>query len=345
MNALILSGFCAAAAFLPVSGSACCALGRFGEPVVNADQTVMIVWDPITKTEHFIRKASFKAEGGDFGFLVPTPGLPQLSESGNAAFPLLAQITRPRLKSGGGGFGCSAPSLTEYRSLKPAVTLVERKEVAGFDAAVLSANSAGALTGWLKTHGYHFSPEIEAWAAPYIRDGWMLTALRVAKRNDSRQTHEVNAAALRISFQTERPLFPYREPDSRAAAKLLNTYSRKLCFYFISNARYEGKLDNATGWSGKPVWSGPIPSLQRSSLLGLLKLPPSTGPADWWLTEFEDNWPYEIAPGDLYFAPARKQEPLIRWVEKSPRSTTDISLPVSVVIAAVALRRKSRHSG
>jgi hypothetical protein len=86
---------------------ACCALGRLGEPVVNADQTVLIIWDPQTKTEHFIRKASFKAEGDDFGFLVPTPSRPQLSESGNEAFPHLANITRPPVKPHA-SFGCSA---------------------------------------------------------------------------------------------------------------------------------------------------------------------------------------------------------------------------------------------
>ena len=340
MNTFIRWFICICAAFPPISGRACCALGRLGEPVVNADQTVLIIWDPTTKTEHFIRKASFKAEGGDFGFLVPTPTRPQLSESGNAAFPLLAQITRPRLKSGGGGFGCSASSSAEYRNLMPAVTVVERKEVAGFDAAVLTANSASALTDWLKAHGYDFSPEIAAWAAPYIRDGWMLTALRVTKRKDTGKTHDVDASALRISFHTERPLFPYREPESRAAARSLGTDSRLLRLYFVSSGRYDGKLDNATGWSGKPVWSAPVESAQRNKLLDLLKLPLTTGPVDWWLTEFEDKWPYSVAPGDLYFSPSLKQAPLVRWADNSWQPTTDISLPVGLLIGSVVLLRK-----
>src|SRR4051794_11845205 len=41
---------------------ACCPAPPSGRPVVNADQTVVIVWDAATKTEHFIRRASFKAE-------------------------------------------------------------------------------------------------------------------------------------------------------------------------------------------------------------------------------------------------------------------------------------------
>jgi hypothetical protein len=28
----------------------------------------------------------------------------------------------------------------------------------------------------------------------------------------------------------------------------------------------------------------------------------TTGPAEWWLTEFEDNWPYQPAQADVYFS-------------------------------------------
>lgn len=319
---------------------ACCALGRLGEPVVNADQTVLLIWDPKTKTEHFIRKASFKAEGGDFGFLVPTPSRPQLSESGNEVFPHLADITRPRVKPSV-SFGCSAVSVG-YDAPKSAVTVIERKEVAGFDAVVLSANSTSALTGWLKTNGFHFSPEVEAWATPYVRDGWMLTALRVARRDKSQGKSTVRADALRITFQTERPVFPYREPDSREAAKKVGASSRLLRLYFISDARYEGKLDGTHSWSGKAVWSNPLPPLEKETLLKLLKLPPTSGPERWWLTEFEDRWPYGIAAGDLYFAPAQSQKPVLRWSDA--RATTDVSLGVCFAVAGLALLRKKRDA-
>lgn len=332
MNALVFARLCAIAVLLPASGFACCAIGRVGEPVVNADQTVLIVWDPVTKTEHFIRKASFKAAGGDFGFLVPTPTRPELSESGNLAFPLLAQITKPRVKSGG-GFGCSAVSDAEYGTIRSAVTVVERKEVAGFDAAVLSASSAGALTSWLKANGYDFSPAIEAWASPYIRDGWLLTALRVVKRKDSRKSDDVDAAALRITFQTERPLFPYREPESRSAAHSLGTDARLLRLYFVSNARYEGKLAPDNAWSGQAVWSGPVEPAHRNRVLELLQLPFTAGPANWWLTEFEDHWPYRTAPGDLYFTRARTQETIARWATNVRPAAIDVSLPLGLLSA------------
>jgi len=308
-------------------------------PVVNADQTVLLIWDPTTKTEHFIRRASFKAEGDDFGFLVPSPSRPQLSESGGEAFPYLGNITRPQFKPEL-SFACSAAT-TRSAAVGNAVTVLERKEVAGFDAAVLSATSAGALTGWLKTNGYYFSPEVEAWAAPYIRDGWMFTALRVAKRPKAQGDITVKADALRITFRTDRPLFPYREPDSRAAAKKIGAPPRLLRLYFISDQRYAGALDGAHAWSGKPVWSDRLPQSEKETLLRLLKLPPSSGPATWWLTEFEDRWPYGIAPGDLYFTPAHTQKPLLRWAV-TRTAPADISLAAGLTLAGLVILRKRR---
>ena len=75
---------------------ACCPAPPSGKPVVNADQTVIIIWDAASKTEHFIRQASFKSEADDFGFLVPTPSEPELMESGNEGFPYLAKLNYPK---------------------------------------------------------------------------------------------------------------------------------------------------------------------------------------------------------------------------------------------------------
>jgi hypothetical protein len=88
---------------------ACCPVPPAGKPVVNADQTVIIIWDAATKTEHFIRRASFQSEANDFGFLVPTPSRPELQESGNEALPFLQKLTEPetqKLPRPRGGTGC-----------------------------------------------------------------------------------------------------------------------------------------------------------------------------------------------------------------------------------------------
>jgi hypothetical protein len=168
----------------------------------------------------------------------------------------------------------------------------------------------------------------------------MLTALRVAKRTDSKADVNVNAAALRITFHTERPLFPYREPDSRKAATKVGAGSRLLRLYFISNERYDGALEGGDTWTGKAVWSNELAPQQMSNLTGILKLPTTTNTKNWWLTEFEDRWPYGVASGDLYFAPARVQKPLSRDSVSVHPAGIDISLPLCLTLAVVVLARR-----
>jgi hypothetical protein len=193
-----------------------------------------------------------------------------------------------------------------------AVRVLEEKRVAGFDATVLESDSAADLTAWLKDHGYAFSPEVEAWAEPYVERGWKITALKIAKQESETKGDAVDAAALRISFQTEQPLFPYREPDSRAAAESLGAKERLLRIYFLADARFQGTLAPDAAWTGKAAWAGKLGAEDRAAALKLLKLPESTGPAGWFLTEFEDDWPYRVAPADLTFARDETQNELSR---------------------------------
>src|SRR5882762_5467895 len=76
---------------------ACCGVARSGKPIMNADQTVIILWDAAQQKQHFIRKASFATEEQDFGFIIPSPSEPELSESGNEAFDTLKKLTEPEV--------------------------------------------------------------------------------------------------------------------------------------------------------------------------------------------------------------------------------------------------------
>ena len=116
---------------------------------------------------------------------MPTPSQPDLSESGNEAFPFLQKLTEPEKQkmarpSGGLSCGCGGAAPGLQGDVK-SVRVLEEKLVAGFKAVVLEADSAGALVGWLKENGYAFSPEVEAWAKPYVEAGWKITATSPAK--------------------------------------------------------------------------------------------------------------------------------------------------------------------
>ncbi len=332
---LLLSGLCLAKTAL-----GCCAVSAAGVPAVNADQTVILIWDHERQTEHFIRQASFRSDGDSVGFIVPTPSRPQLEESGNKAFPYLEQITAPREPMRFElPIGCSAPTDRAYAA---SVRVIEEKTVAGYHAVVLSADSGSALVSWLRDHGYAYTPEVAAWAQPYLEKRWYMTAMKIAQDGDKRASAALAASALRITFQTDRPLFPYREPDSRRDAALLKAPDRLLRIYFVAESRYEGQFPNSQPWGATTRWSQPLTSDQRSKLLQYLDLPESTGPAKAWLTKFEDNWPYGQAPGDVYFTKSANQQRL----SNNLKATFDPTLILALGLILIRpLLRKKGHRG
>lgn len=279
---------------------ACCAVSRSGASVVNADQTVLMIWNPETKLQHFIRQASFKSDANDVGFLVPSPGKPELAESSNKAFETLAKITTPpppKSFSDRRANSLSAPAAE--------VRVIEQKRVAGYDATVLQADSAEALVEWLKKNDYSYSPEVAAWAKPYIGQQWYFTALKVAPKEKAKEkVSTLESPALRISFKTDKPLFPYREPITTEANKKLDIDSRVLRIYFLADQEYAGALGPQAKWSGKTQWSNKLSDAQVKKLMAELELPLKDAPANPWLTEFVDNWQYNVATSDLYFSPA-----------------------------------------
>jgi hypothetical protein len=276
----------------------CCAVSS-GGPVVNSDQEVILLWDQAKKTQHFIRKATFASSSGNVGFLVPSPTRPTLEESGNAAFDTLRAWTsppQPRSLS-----KASSEGLFSYGN----VEVVEQKTVAGFDLAVLAADNGQSLVEWLKKNGYAHSPQLAAWSQPYLDQRWYMTAMKISTAKPAAESiGKIKANSVRISFQTDTPLFPYREPDSAAAAKSLKASDRQLVIYFIAEAAYTASFPNQKRWSGKPVFSQALTNGQRAQLLKELKLSIKTGPDTFWLTKFVDDWKYSKAPGDVYFAKA-----------------------------------------
>lgn len=193
----------------PPRASACAALGRSG-PISIVGEEALIVWDPAARREHFVRTADFAGADPDFGFLVPTPSRPELAEEPDSLFARLFSVyrapepQRPVARSRGG----ATRALGDVQA--PPVRVLERRTVAGLDAAVLAADDAGALERWLAAHGYPSGPELARWLAPYVAQRWIVTAFRI---QPGAQRASFSTSAVRMSFETDRPFFPYSEPQ------------------------------------------------------------------------------------------------------------------------------------
>jgi hypothetical protein len=315
---LLVCALLAAAGFgvRPDAAHGCAAAYRHNEPFAIASESAIILWDEKSQTEHFIRRAAFNTEAKDFGFLVPTPTKPLLAEADDAAFAELARVTAPKIveqkRPAGGGGGCgigcaAAPGSKAAGAPEAGVEVLEKNKVSGFDYAILKATDADELSKWLKDNGYDFSDPLKAWAAHYIQEKWLITAFKISKGPDGKTAA---TKAVRMTFQTPKPFFPYREPEAKKPAEQ-HPASRLLRVYFLSTGKMQGKLGDSA-WPGETKWANKIETPDRDKVLDLLKLPKDTPPAEWWLTEFEDHSDPRPGTADVFFGPAENNNPVER---------------------------------
>lgn len=352
-RSLLLSLPLLAAFPLLAPSPACAPAPRAGQFVQIADESAIIVWDAESKTQHFIRRATFQTEADDFGFLVPTPSQPALAESSDQAFAALAKFTEPPVVTKSrditsGCIGCSAEKAPRSADVATpsGVRVLEEKRVGGHDAAVLEADNASELNDWLKKRGYASRPELVAWLEPYVQQRWKITAFKVAK--DEKKQPGVATAAIRMTFKTERPYFPYREPaDQRDDKAAKHAGPRLLRVFMLAKERMDGSLGKDGKWPGRAVHASDVTGLNTKMLLEQLKLPDDTIAADWWLTEFEDRASPRPGTDEVYFSPAKDQStlkrPAIIQYVKNDAPGLALCLAVAVGLFAPTLVRRMRR--
>lgn len=350
---------------LAVACLGCCpAWPPNADGVQIADQEVLIYWDSANGIEHFVRRADFEAESlpDDFGFLVPSPTRPTLSETPDMVFTRLSAAIRPEIvyeKKYLPSFvpvlaipflqsGLSVSASSESAG-KAAIELLETVFVAGFEASVLRATDVDALVAWLEENGYDARPALRDWLTPYIEKQWIVTAFKfdcdpkLGRRSLSRE-------AVCMSFKTDRPFFPYRVPTDQ---EVLPEKGLLLRLYYAGDERNEAHFETRDGpWSATTKFSASVKN--ASNLLAGVGNSPSdsqaaiTLPETIWLTTFEDNtWPGSGGTGDLYFEPSADQAemrppPIIRYNKHYIWIPPDVLLGIGFLIAWF-VRRRRRH--
>lgn len=312
---------------------ACAPAPRFNESVSIDTETALIIWDPQTKVQHFIRGASFRSSSADFGFLVPTPTKPELAEATTAPFLAMEHMTAPRTEIQtvdppiGCPFGTNAKSTFMAGAAAPSsppVQVLEQKRVGGYDAAVLKAEDPQALLTWLKENGYDARPQLLEWLKAYTSQKWIVTAFKIAA--DKASTNgpvTLNSSPVRMTFPTERPFFPYREPADQRLGDPRLAAPRSLKVYLLAEGRMRGKLgDDSQLWPGQTLWANPLTAQQVSEITRPLKLTEAQTAVmagrTWWLTEFDDRSSPRPGTDEVYFDQSSNQA----TVERPPNIKT-----------------------
>lgn len=329
---------------------ACAIAAQPGFEVAITAESALIVWDAARKTEHFIRRAKFDTSGApnaDFGFLVPTPTRPELAEAWDPFWSLEAHIQPPVVyehrKRLQGGLLCLAAGERERHDDEGGATgatvtesapveVLDEVQVAGYEAAILAATDAGALAEWLKTHGYDERPALKDWLERYVAQGWILTAFKVTG---------TATAPVRLSFSTERPFYPYREPADDRPGGAPRGAPRSLRVFFVGLERVTGTIGDSIAWPGGLGYAAPV---DREVVTNMVPALPEGG--DLWLHAFMDGSSPRPGTDEVFFARDATQErrlppPIVKIVHD------DVLVPfepiVLVGVGAIVLVRWRRR--
>lgn len=346
LKLVVLVAVFAVFAFGTPIADACAPAPPAGEEVAIADEEAVIVWDAATKTEHFIRRAQFGSTAKKFGFLVPTPSKPELGEIDSSIFGDLAWQLRPEVVVDTSGFTIDAePLLWKACTLTLAkkggvampasVEVMQSVNVAGFDATTLRADAPDAIAAWLGEHGFANTPQLTEWLAWYVDHHWVITAFVVASTDASSST--VTTSAVRMTFATERPFYPYREPAPlpMTTTPRVSTASRLLRVFFLANDRFAATLGDTAPWSARVLHASPL-TLPES--LVALK-------AGRFATVFHDESNPRIASDELYFARSADQTPVRQTVTRHEPTTIPIAPDVLLLVGIVVWRLRRRKRG
>jgi hypothetical protein len=335
---------------LPVSiGLPCAPAPPDGRRVQVLGESAIIVWDSKTKTEHFIRSATFESDSPDFGFLVPTPTIPTLQESSDQIFIMSEEFMVPeKIEKNvygvnpifilGAFFMLKSRSDDARVTALPPVRVLARQQVSGYDAVILEADNAAALQNWLNEHHYAAQPDLLEWFEPYIQKKWKISAFKIAYRS----TGEPFATSpVKMSFQTDQPFFPYREPSNQRSQDQ-NQSPRVLRLYVLSDSKMDAKLGESGLWPGKIVWSDKLDQKERSS--GIQQLGVDL-PSNAWMTTLEDQSSPRPGTDDLFFIPAKDQNrqvfaPIEVEVDKRIPFPIDLLILIALTIFLIKRRRR-----
>jgi hypothetical protein len=345
----------------PISWACASVAGERGAVRV-ADETALIVWDSVTKTEHFIREARFVTNVKKFGFLVPTPTQPTLAGADVGLFSVMRGMTTPRVETRVlTGYHFTADLLdrplgvaatagaTKGTQHAGSVNVISRSRIGAYDAAVLSATSATGLADWLKENKFSGRPSLVDWLKPYVAKGWYITAFKIAS---GPHTSGQMLEPVRISFKTDRPFYPYREPDDARRAAL-NAQGRSLRVYLVTDTQMMGTIGDSTAWPGKTTWSKPLTPENKQSLARTLGAPTKS---DTWLTVFDDKSSPRPGTDEVFLAAVDKPvviepAPIVNVIDRRVKVPLAISMPLFglpflgiLLGGGAALRAKRRRA-
>jgi len=246
--------------------------------------------------EDMVTTIGYGGQTTDFGWLMPLPAPPQITQADTSGVDAAALITEPphysRLNF------LPLPILGGARSGAPSAVDLGRTVLAGVEFVTLRASGTDALSAWMAANGFAYHDQQSQALGSYLQRGWVVVAARL--------TREVAATGRSISIRLRFPSATLVYPLVVASNSHPDATVRTT-FYVVTPWRpiAEGLPTQIVrpddqgnfGLSGDLLemrYSAPLSSSDGAAIGASVAVP--SGP---WLTLYESTWRSHDLNADL----------------------------------------------
>jgi hypothetical protein len=187
-----------------------------------------------------------------------------------------------------------------------------------------------------------------------------MTAFRVARHSPvstipappRNAVGQMQGKPIRMSFKTDRPFYPYREPVAEKANDGAHKPSstlpprRFLRVYCLAPERLIGALGTgSTNWVGMTAWSDKLTEDQAKQVAASAKIP-GNPTESMWLTEFEDPSTPRRGTDEVYFGASPDKSPthrpaiireIVEYYDAESENGTPYAAKFALAIGAILL--------
>ncbi len=245
---------CGCGAMVPDDGSS-----------ISVDREVSAVrWDG--RRQEIAMRLSVRGDAREAAWIMPVPSRADVELGDRVLFAELAELTAPVHKESfyfwprEGDFPFSdqerdGAGASDRGPGAPPVGVTGRERLGPFDVARLTASDPDALADWLKQEGFRLPDRLSQALRPYVEQGWSYVAVRLAPDEGGSATLGGELDPLRISFASDRLVYPMRLSQLAAQPQALDLYvlaghrmrTRSSIGGFEPEVTYANRLDASAG--------------------------------------------------------------------------------------------------
>ncbi len=201
---------------------------QVGNSAESPNQRALIIFD--NNRETMVVQVKYQGEANRFSWVLPVPSIPEensIITVSDSIFSHLHDITQPKLfiystqgKSKGTMGGRDSGDAEAFYDNE--VIIWENLQVGPYEIAVISSPTSMALIEWLAKNDYDFPEEAQNIVEFYTQKNWYFVAIRVNVSNQlakNNSTYQAGLPAIKMTFKTEKPVFPLRISELTSAEK------------------------------------------------------------------------------------------------------------------------------